>query len=198
LKSAAVAAAIAAIAALGLRNHHPFPRFGPANVVTSLRALLVAGVAGLIGEPHSPAVAWAAVWLGLTATLLDGADGWLARRTGMHSRFGARFDVEIDALLIQVLAILAWRHGKAGGWVLFSGLLRYLFVAAGWALEWMRRPLSPTIRGKVTCIVQIGGLLIALSPIVSPPLSDLVAAIALIALTGSFAVDVNRLWRQHA
>ncbi|HEY7172646.1 MAG TPA: CDP-alcohol phosphatidyltransferase family protein [Vicinamibacterales bacterium] len=198
MKTAAVAAAIAAAAALGLRDHHPFPRFGPANLVTSFRALLVAAVAGLIGEPHGAPVAWTAVWLGLAATLLDGADGWLARRTGMISRFGARFDVEVDALLIQVLAILAWRHGKAGAWVLFSGLLRYLFVAAGWALEWMRQPLSPTIRGKVTCVVQIGGLLIALSPIVSPPLSDLVAAAALIALTGSFAIDVNRLWRQYA
>jgi len=198
LKSAAVAAVIAGIAASRLRNHHPFPRFGPANTVTALRALLVAAMAGLIGEPHTPEMAWIAVGLGLTATLLDGADGWLARRTGMMSRFGARFDVEVDALLIQVLAILVWRHGKAGAWVLFSGLLRYLFVAAGWGLEWMRRPLSPTIRGKVTCVVQIGGLLIALLPIVSPPLSDLVAAAALIALAGSFAIDVNRLWRQYA
>jgi phosphatidylglycerophosphate synthase len=198
LKTAAVAAVIAAVAAAGLRHHHPFPRFGPANIVTTVRALLVAAVAGLIGEPHSAAVAWVGVWLGLAATVLDGADGWLARRTGMISRFGARFDMEVDALLIQVLAILAWRHGKAGAWVLFSGLLRYLFVAAGWALEWMRQPLSPTIRGKVTCIVQIGGLLIALSPMVSPPLSDLVAAVALIALSGSFAIDVNRLWRHYA
>jgi phosphatidylglycerophosphate synthase len=198
LKTAAVAALIAAVAAAGLRDHHPFPRFGPANVVTSLRALLVAAVAGLIGEPHSPAVAWIGVWLGLAATLLDGADGWLARRTGMMSRFGARFDMEVDALLIQVLAILAWRHGKAGAWVLFSGLLRYLFVAAGWALEWMRQPLSPTTRGRVTCVVQIGGLLIALSPIVISPLSDFVAAAALITLTGSFAIDVNRLRRQYA
>jgi len=189
---------IAAVAAAGLRHHHPFPRFGPANIVTTVRALLVAAVAGLIGEPHSAAVAWVGVWLGLAATLLDGADGWLARRTGMMSRFGARFDMEVDALLIQVLAILVWRHGKAGAWVLLSGLLRYLFVAAGWGLEWMRRPLSPTIRGKVTCVVQIGGLLIALSPMVAPPLSDLVAAAALIALAGSFAIDVNRLWRQYA
>jgi len=106
--------------------------------------------------------------------------------------------MEVDALLILALSVLTWRHGKAGAWVLFSGLLRYLFVAAGWALEWMRQPLSPTIRGKVTCIVQIGGLLIALSPIVTPPLSDLVAAAALMALTGSFAIDVNRLWRRSA
>jgi phosphatidylglycerophosphate synthase len=193
-----VAAAIGVIAAAALRDHHPYPRFGPANTVTSLRALLVAGAAGLIGEPHTTTVAWIAVWLGLGATLLDGADGWLARRSGMMSAFGARFDMEVDALLIQVLAILAWRHEKAGAWVLFSGLLRYLFVAAGWVLDWMRRPLSPTTRGKVTCIVQIGGLLIALSPIVTPPLSDLVAAAALIALAGSFVIDVNRLWRQYA
>jgi phosphatidylglycerophosphate synthase len=198
LKSAAVAAVIAAIARAGLRDLHPFPRFGPANAVTSLRALLVAGVAGLIGEPHTPEVAWAAVFLGSAATVLDGFDGWLARRTEMISQFGARFDVEVDALLIQLLAILAWRHGKAGAWVLFSGLLRYLFVAAGWAFEWMRGPLSPTVRGKVTCIVQIAGLLIALSPIVASPRSDAVAAAALIALAGSFALDVNRLWRQYA
>ena len=44
---------------------------------------------------------------------LDGVDGWLARRRGMSSAFGARFDMEIDALLVQVLAILVWRYGKA-------------------------------------------------------------------------------------
>src|SRR5439155_607224 len=66
------------------------------------------------------------------ATVLDGADGWLARRTRMESAFGARFDTEVDALLIQVLAVLAWRWGKAGPWVLVSGLLRYLFLLSGW------------------------------------------------------------------
>ena len=34
-----------------------------------------------------------------------------------RARFGARFDMEIDALLILALSILAWRHGKAGAWV---------------------------------------------------------------------------------
>ena len=62
----------------------------------------------------------------------------------MASAFGARFDMETDALLIQVLAILAWQYGKAGPWVLVSGLLRYLFVAAGWVWPWMREPLFPS------------------------------------------------------
>src|SRR5262245_56268346 len=42
-------------------THHPFPRFGPANVVTMLRAALVAGVAGLIGETPDDRIAWLAV-----------------------------------------------------------------------------------------------------------------------------------------
>src|SRR5689334_8429258 len=99
------------------RQNHPFPTFGPANTVTTLRAALVSVAAGLIGEPGVTSVAWTAAAAGLAATLLDGVDGWLARRTRMASEFGARFDVEVDALLIQVLAILAWRFDKAGVWV---------------------------------------------------------------------------------
>ena len=46
--------------------------------------------------------------------LLDGVDGRLARKYGASSRFGARFDMEVDAVLICVLALLAWRnHCKA-------------------------------------------------------------------------------------
>src|SRR5581483_7315022 len=106
------------------------------------------------------------------------------------------YDLEVDTLLILVLAILTWRYGKAGVWVMLSGLLRYVFVAAGWVFDWMRAPLAPTFRGKAVCIIQIGGLLIALAPFVPPPLSTAVAAAALMALVWSFAVDTGRLWVQ--
>ena len=139
----------------------------------------------------------AVVLLGALATALDGLDGWVARRTQTESAFGARFDVEVDALLILVLAILAWRYGKAGPWVLSSGLLRYAFVAAGWILPWMNKPLTPTRRAKVICVVQIGGLLIALLPAVTPPASGAIAGAALAALIYSFALDVERLRRSR-
>ena len=113
--------------------------------MTTFRALLVSLVAGLIGEPARPLLAASVAFL---ATALDGLDGWIARRSKMASPFGARFDVEVDALLIQALAILVWRYDKAGAWVLMSGLLRYLFVIAGWLLPWMSAPLAPTIRSK--------------------------------------------------
>src|SRR5438045_8832409 len=162
-----------AIAWRGRRTHHPFPTFGPANQITALRALLVAIAAGLVGEPASSAAVGAqiAIAAGVAATMLDGVDGWFARRGRMVSAFGARFDMEVDALLIQVLAILAWQYGKAGAWVLASGLMRYGFVGAGYVWPWLRHPLFPSVRRKTICVVQIAGLLVALVPSIAPPVS---------------------------
>jgi phosphatidylglycerophosphate synthase len=194
LKSAGLFTAIMLIALGRVRAHHPFTHFGPANQITTVRALLVSIVGGLIGEAPVPIVATGAVGASALATALDGADGWLARRTRMQSAFGARFDTEVDALLIQVLAILAWRWGEAGPWVLLSGLLRYAFLASGWLWPWMRAPLRPTFRGKAICILQTVTLMIALLPHVEPPASGRLAALGLLALGYSFLADSWRLW----
>ena len=171
-------------------------KFGPANQITLHRAILVAGLAILVGQPATPVTAWRVVLIAIVAALLDGVDGWVARRTGTVSAFGTRFDMETDAALILVLAILVWQYGKAGTWVLLSGLLRYVFVAAGWLWPWMRSPLSSTLRGKIICVVQIVALIVAMAPTIAPPTSSVVAAVALLALCYSFLVDTLRLWRR--
>ena len=176
---------------------HPYPRFGPANVVTTIRAMLVALVAVLIGRPATPEMLWLVIGLTAVMGVLDGLDGWLARRTGMTSEFGARFDMETDAALILVLSILVWQHEKAGAWVLFCGLMRYAFVAAGWLLPWLARPLQSTRRGKTVAVGQLVGLSVALAPIVPVPLSAVAAALTLTALAWSFAIDIARLSRQY-
>jgi phosphatidylglycerophosphate synthase len=194
-KAAATLAAVTLIAAWTAGSHHPFSRFGPANQMTLVRAALVALVAGFVSEPAVASIAAAAVWLAVIVELLDGVDGWLARRSSLASAFGARFDMEVDALLIMALAILAWQHGKAGSWVLFSGLLRYAFVAAGWLLPWVSRPLPPSRRRQSVCVVQIAGLCAAVSPIFPAGASAPAAAVSLAALAASFLVDVVWLWR---
>ncbi len=104
--------------------HHPFARFGPANQTTTLRAVLVALVASFArrapGSRESRPRRPASRWRSLCSMVLD---GWLARRSRMASDFGARFDMEVDALLVMVLSILAWQFGKAGPWVLRVGTL---------------------------------------------------------------------------
>jgi phosphatidylglycerophosphate synthase len=129
-------------------------------------------------------------------TLLDGVDGWFARKTRMSSAFGARFDMEIDALLILVLSILAWRHNKAPAWVVLSGALRYAFVVAGWLVHRMRQPLPVSRRRQTVCVVQVVCLIAVILPRIQPPVSTGIAAIALLTLVYSFAVDTWWLWRQ--
>jgi phosphatidylglycerophosphate synthase len=188
------AAAVLVVGRVGA--HHPFPRFGAANFVTMLRLSLVAGVAGLIDEPPSQPIAWLAVGAVVLMAVLDGVDGWLARRSREISAFGARFDMEVDAALILILSVLVWLHGKAGAWVIVCGLMRYGFVAAGWVLPWMAGPLRSTIRGKSVAVGQSIGLGAALLPIVAVPLSVIVAAVTLAMLVWSFAVDIAWLKRQ--
>ena len=88
-------------------------------------------------------------------------------------------------------------HGKAGVWVIASGLMRYVFVGAGWVLPWMAGRLTPTPRGKTVAVIQFFGLSIALMPFVSSRASGWVAGLTLGALAWSFAVDVGRLWNQR-
>lgn len=197
IRSAAIFVVAAAFAVGFLADQHPFPRFGPANGVTSLRLALTCLIAGLIGETPGPPLAMLATMLALGATVLDGADGWLARQTRMASAFGARYDMETDALLILVLAVLAWQHDKAGVWIVLAGAMRYLFVAGGARWAWMDAPLPPSQRRKAVCVVQIVGLSLVVSPLMAPPVSTLAAALTLVALVCSFAVDVRWLHRHR-
>jgi phosphatidylglycerophosphate synthase len=195
LRAAIVFAAVMSIALRYVRRDHPFPTFGPANVVTAVRAALASLMFGLIGEPAGPAVAWTAALLGVAATVLDGVDGLFARRTGMSSAFGARFDMEVDAIIVLALSILVWAFDKAGVWAIASGLMRYAFIGAGWLWPWLAAPLAPTYRAKAICVVQIVALLVAILPFVPRVISSATVAGALALLVYSFLADGVRLWR---
>ena len=173
-----------------LAAQHPFERFGPANAITLLRAALTALTAGLVGEGGGAEIAAFAAVTGGAAVALDFVDGRVARASGLASPFGARFDMETDAALVLVLAVLVWQTGKTGPWILTAGLLRYVFVLAGAALPWMRRALPPSARRRTAAAVQMVALIVALAA--APPVSAAVAGVALALLCYSFAADT--LW----
>lgn len=181
-----------------LVDHHPFARLGIANTITLGRGVLVALLAGLVGAGTSSQLASIALCVGMLAAALDGLDGWTARRTKMSSSYGARFDMETDALLILVLSLLAWQFDKAGAWVLASGSMRYAFITAAWRFPWMNRSLPASHRRKTVAVVQLLSLLIAVAPFVPRQLSQLVCAVALVALGWSFCIDTAWLRRQAA
>jgi phosphatidylglycerophosphate synthase len=197
LKAVLLFGGVVVLAAAFLHEHRPHPRLGPANQITLGRGLIAVLLGALVGEGIGGLVAWTAFALALLAEALDGLDGWLARHRGWVSAFGARFDMELDALLVAVLSLLIWTSGKAGAWVLLAGIMRYLFVGLTYAFPWMARPLPPSRRRQAVCVVQVLTLAAALAPVWPYPWSALVAASGLALLSYSFALDMIWLSR-HA
>src|SRR5262252_1614147 len=71
------------------------PAIFPADWVTLARALLIAGVAGLVADSFAgPVSITALVTLSTIALVLDAVDGQVARRTGTATPLGARIDGE--------------------------------------------------------------------------------------------------------
>ncbi len=183
----------------GLQRGHPYPRFGAANRLTLGRFAISALLAGLVGEANASGapLAWTLVIVATITAVLDAADGPLARRSGLASRFGARFDMETDAWLTLVLCALLLQFDKVSAWVLASGLMRYAFVGAASAWPWLAAPLPPSRRRQAVCVAQITVLIVGLGPIVSPVLASALAAAGLAALSLSFAADLRYLARIH-
>src|SRR5215210_4356600 len=111
--------ATAAMLCYGL-NRSGTAALGAANRVTLTRAVLVGGIAAIVADGFVRSVSVATlVGLAVVALLLDGVDGWVARRTQTVSALGARFDMEVDAFLILVLSVYV--AGSVGPWVLVIG-----------------------------------------------------------------------------
>ena len=97
---------IATFVVLDLARHAPHQRFCIANSVTLTRAAVTALLWGVVGETVlgggdlTSGLRWLLAIAAAAALILDGVDGWLARRSGMASDFGADFDLEVDTLFV--------------------------------------------------------------------------------------------------
>jgi phosphatidylglycerophosphate synthase len=171
-------------------------QWGPASWVTLARATLAVAVAALVADSfaHEEPVA-VLVTLAAVALALDLADGWVARRTGTATALGARFDGEVDAFLILALSIYA--APTYGAWVLAIGAARYLFLIGEWLLPWMRAPLPPRRWRKVVAGAQGVVLTVAAAGILPRALTQVLLAVALVALTASMGECVWWLSRRR-
>ncbi|GGC73259.1 CDP-alcohol phosphatidyltransferase family protein [Marinobacter halophilus] len=175
--------------------------FGWANRTTLLRSVLVLPLVAWAPflSLSGPAGLWFYAVACLLALILDGADGKVARATNSHSDFGARFDMELDALFILGLCLAVFALDKAGVWVLVLGLMRYLYVAASCYFEWLNQALPESFRRKTVCVWQVVTLMVAVVPPIPPVFASVTLAIALLLLAWSFHLDVRWLFirRMH-
>ena len=191
----ACAVTMAAALARGLARA-PGERLGPASWVTLARATLAVGVAALAADSftHDTPVALL-VTLAAVALVLDAVDGWVARRTGMATELGARFDGEVDAFLI--LALSVYVAPECGAWVLAIGAARYLFLAGEWLLPWMRAPLPPRRWRKLVAATQGVVLTVAAAGVLPRALTQALLLAALALLAASMGQCTWWLWRRR-
>lgn len=188
-----VAAGTASIAFL---RTYPHDVLGLCNIVTLIRLVIVATLAGALLSSAGPS--WAVFTLAAIALVLDGVDGWLARRQHLASTFGARFDVEVDAAFALVLTLHAVIGGSAGFAVVLLGLPYYMFKAANLVFPWLNQPLPERFTRKAMCVVQITVLIALQLPIMAPVDLDLVVIAVALALAWSFVHDIRWLWRARS
>jgi phosphatidylglycerophosphate synthase len=174
---------------------HPHDRFGRANQITLLRAGIACLLAARVLDPApvSASERWVLAAVAAAALLLDGADGWAARRDGLCSPFGARFDMETDAFAILVLCALAVKAAAVPGWAMAIGTMRYVYVVAGIFAPVLRGTLpdrpAAKWRRKTIAVCQSVALIAALTPLLDPAGAVLLCAAALALLAYSFAAD---------
>lgn len=181
----------------GLGRHAPHRHFGIANSITLSRAafgvllLAVAAEEALGGTRMlDTAFRWGLTAAAAMTLMLDGVDGWVARRYNMTSGFGARFDMEADGLFLLSLTLIIIVAGIAGPWVLASGLTYYLFRLAGRFWPVLAAPLFRSWRRKAIFGVQASLLIAAIAPSMPVWIAQLCCLTGVVLLLYSFGVDI--------
>lgn len=150
------------------------------NVLTGLRLVIVpvVGTVLLLGGDGA-AGRWTALALFVVASLTDVADGWLARRWGQCTDFGALADPIADKALVgTVLVCLSWQD-DVPWWATSTVLAREVAVTV-LRFAVLRHGVIPASRGgKVKTLTQTALVLLALA---APGSTGVLTAVALVAV----------------
>jgi cardiolipin synthase len=132
------------------------------NLITVLR-LLAAPVSGYFAAREDFAVA---LPIFLVAALSDFVDGYLARRLGVSSTFGATLDPVADKLIMLVASVaLAW-HGHLPLWLAATIVGRDILIVVG-VLTYRRLfgalDMKPSRLSKVNTLCEFAMLLVVMA-----------------------------------
>ncbi|HVW27612.1 MAG TPA: CDP-alcohol phosphatidyltransferase family protein [Polyangiaceae bacterium] len=173
------AAFLGAFVSMHAGRYTPDGRFGAANAVTALRVGLVVALCAYdsVGPLSS------AVVVGFSA--LDGLDGWIARRApATASDFGARFDMETDALFVLAFGVKLVEVGRLGAFMILPGVLRYAY-AGGIALAPGLGEAPRSRLGRFIAGIMMTSLAVSAWPL--EPVFQPLAAVATALVVFSFA-----------
>jgi CDP-diacylglycerol--glycerol-3-phosphate 3-phosphatidyltransferase len=177
----------------GLTDRVLFPNLGPGNHLSLFRALVIGLLAGFLLLPIPPEpLVWIIALLYTAASIADGVDGYVARRTEQVTVLGQQLDIEFDGLGVAVVSLLAIHFGQLPWWFLSVGLARYLFIFGIW---WRRRQgkpcydLPPSVHRRIMAGMLMGMMTVVLWPIVPAEMATLGAVVFAIPILLGFTRD---------
>jgi len=170
------------------------------NSLTVLRLLLALplGLFILRADYHS------ALGIGVLAGITDALDGFLARRIGALSRFGAALDPVADKVLITVTFVCLAQSGLVPWFLAAIVIARDLVIVAGAACyHALIGPFAfaATALSKANMVVQIGFcVLVLLTQVVDdiPAQSVEIGSIAVLLLAAASGIDYVVRWSRKA
>lgn len=170
------------------------------NILTIIRILAIPLIIVLFYLPIKHSGAYSAVIFAL-AGFTDWFDGYLARKLGQTSRFGAFLDPVADKLMVAVILILLVEH-YGNLWVTLSAMViigREITISA--LREWMaevgeRGKVAVSYLGKIKTTVQMFALYFMLfeEPFLGVPHAELGFILLLIAAVLTLWSMINYLY----
>ncbi|ERG96780.1 CDP-alcohol phosphatidyltransferase family protein [Haloquadratum walsbyi] len=155
---------------------------GLPNAVTVARGALFATLAGFAGVTPAYSIAWLPSLLYGAGSALDFVDGSLARTADRQTVLGAKLDLAFDSLGFLIAPVVAILWGQLPGWYLLLPVTQYLFKL-GQSHRHRRgldvRPLPPSSVRRPLAGLQMAFITLALSPVVSAHLIELLAVAVL-------------------
>jgi CDP-diacylglycerol--glycerol-3-phosphate 3-phosphatidyltransferase len=173
-------------------------RIGGANRLTLTRGLLIGLVAGFLfsgplGQyPHAAAWAWWPGVLYLWAALLDGFDGYWARRYGAPTCLGQKLDLHTDALGMLVACTVAVGTQRLPPYYLAAGMAFYVYRFGLWYRRrrgYRNRPTGPRTFARLVAGAQMGFVGIAMLPLFAYNVIQVLAPLFLLPLFAGFVWD---------
>jgi CDP-diacylglycerol--glycerol-3-phosphate 3-phosphatidyltransferase len=159
------------------------------NVLTGLRLLAVPFLgAALVVAGDTPEGRHTALGLFVAASLTDIADGWLARRRGQCTEFGALVDPIADKALVGTALICMSGHGLVPWWATAVVLAREVAVTAV-RLTVLRHGVIPASQGgKAKTVTQTVLIVLAL---VTPAWTGALMIVALVTVGWTVATGLD-------
>ena len=169
------------------------------NAITILRCLLIIPFVFALCL-HDYVLAFI-IFVG--AGVSDGVDGFLAKRYGWQSQFGAMLDPIADKLLLVTGFGMLTYIGQLPWWLFSLVLLRDVVIVVG-AITYHRLfgpyPMQPTMISKINTVLQISlvGLQLFSAAVYTLPLSLMYAVIATTVFTTVWSGgDYVNTWGQR-